>query len=77
MPYCTDCGGKLNWDRKLRMYSCESCGLTFTEAQLSRAIEKLYERPDDEDEKKQCSTAYHHPSLLLPFRKLLQQGLNI
>jgi predicted RNA-binding Zn-ribbon protein involved in translation (DUF1610 family) len=52
IPYCTECGGKLNWDRKLRIYSCQSCGLSFTETQLSRALEKLYEKEDDEEEKK-------------------------
>ena len=54
MPsYCTECGGKLVWDRKLRYYSCQSCGVTFTEAQLSAARDKLYTRDDDnEDERK-------------------------
>ena len=52
MPYCTECGGKLKWDQKLRHYSCQSCGLTYTEAELSRALEKLYEKDDDEEEKK-------------------------
>lgn len=32
------------------MYSCKSCGLSFTEAQLSRALEKLYEKTDNEEE---------------------------
>jgi len=50
-PYCPDCGGKLNWDRKLKHYSCESCGLTYNEAQLSDAMDKKYERPLTEDEK--------------------------
>jgi predicted RNA-binding Zn-ribbon protein involved in translation (DUF1610 family) len=50
-PYCTECGGELKWDAKLRHYSCQSCGLTYTEAELSRALEKLYDRDDDEDEK--------------------------
>ena len=50
LPYCTECGGKLNWDRKLRQYSCESCGMTFTEAELSEARDRLYERNEDEDE---------------------------
>jgi len=30
----------------------QSCGLTYTEAQLSRALDKLYTKDDDEDEKK-------------------------
>jgi hypothetical protein len=34
------------------MYSCQSCGVTYNEAELSKALEKLYERDDDEDEKK-------------------------
>ncbi len=48
--YCTECGGKLNWDRKLRQYSCESCGVTYNEAQLSAARDKLRDRPEDEDD---------------------------
>jgi tRNA(Ile2) C34 agmatinyltransferase TiaS len=50
-PYCPDCGGRLNWDRKLKHYSCESCGLTYNEAQLSDAMDKKFERPLTEDEK--------------------------
>ncbi|MDP2901055.1 MAG: hypothetical protein Q8O47_08815 [Candidatus Bathyarchaeota archaeon] len=50
-PYCPDCGGRLNWDRKLKHYSCESCGVTFNEAQLSDAMDKKFERPLTEDEK--------------------------
>jgi len=42
----------LEWDRKLRMYSCQSCGVTYSESELSKALEKLYDRDDDEDEKK-------------------------
>ena len=51
MPYCTECGGTLKWDTKLRQYSCQSCGLTFTESQLSKALDTLHTK-DDEDEKK-------------------------
>jgi tRNA(Ile2) C34 agmatinyltransferase TiaS len=50
-PYCPDCGGRLNWDRKLKHYSCESCGLTYNEAQLSDAMDKKFERPLSDDEK--------------------------
>ncbi len=50
MPnYCTECGGSLVWDRKLRMYSCKSCGMTFTETQLSTARDRKFDREDDED----------------------------
>jgi tRNA(Ile2) C34 agmatinyltransferase TiaS len=52
MPYCTECGGKLNWDRKLRQYSCESCGMTFTEAQLSEALDRLHTPMEDEVERR-------------------------
>ncbi len=50
MPYCTECGGELIWDRKLRQYSCSSCGMTFNEAQLSDARDKLRNRSDDDEE---------------------------
>lgn len=51
MPnYCTECGGRLVWDRKLRYYSCQSCGVTFTESQLSAARDRLYDREEDDDE---------------------------
>ena len=53
MPsYCTECGGKLVWDRKLRMHSCQSCGMTFTEAQLSDARDRLYSRREDEEDQR-------------------------
>jgi len=52
MPYCTECGGKLNWDRKLRQYSCQSCGLTFTDAELSAALDRLYTPQEDEESRK-------------------------
>jgi transcription initiation factor TFIIIB Brf1 subunit/transcription initiation factor TFIIB len=52
MPYCTECGGKLVWDRKLRQYSCESCGMTLTEAQLSADRDRLRDRPDDDDQQR-------------------------
>ncbi len=51
-PYCPDCGGKLNWDRKLKQYSCQSCGNTLNEAELSAAMEKKYERELTDDEKR-------------------------
>ncbi len=58
MPYCTECGGKLKWDPKLRHYSCQSCGLTYTEAELSKALEKLYETDDEEEKKRQRNEEY-------------------
>ena len=51
-PYCPDCGGQLNWDRKLKQYSCQSCGITFNEAQLDEARDKKYERELTDDEKR-------------------------
>jgi transcription initiation factor TFIIIB Brf1 subunit/transcription initiation factor TFIIB len=50
MPYCTECGGKLVWDRKLRQYSCQSCGMTFTEPQLSAARDKIHAQDEDDEE---------------------------
>jgi hypothetical protein len=50
MPYCTECGGKLVWDRKLRQHSCQSCGVTFTESQLSADRDRRYDRDEDEDD---------------------------
>lgn len=51
MPYCPECGGKLSWDRRLRHYICQSCGLTLTDAELSEAMDRLY-RPGEEDDEK-------------------------
>ena len=53
MPYCPECGGKLNWDRILKQYACQSCGTTFDEAQLETANDKKYERTLTDDDKKQ------------------------
>ena len=52
LSYCTECGGNLVWDRKLRMHSCQSCGMTFTEAQLSDARDRLYSRQEDEEDQR-------------------------
>jgi len=53
MPsYCTDCGGELVWDRKQRMHSCKSCGTMFSESQLSEAMDKRFERPEDDEDRK-------------------------
>lgn len=52
MPYCTECGGKLIWDRKLKQYSCGSCGMTYNEAQLSAARDRIYARQEDEEEQR-------------------------
>ena len=50
MPYCTECGGKLTWDRKIRHYSCKSCGMTFTEPELSEALDRLRKPKEGEEE---------------------------
>ncbi|MCW3992409.1 MAG: hypothetical protein NWE79_06850 [Candidatus Bathyarchaeota archaeon] len=50
MPYCTECGGRLTWDRKLKHYSCQSCGMTFTDTELSEARDRLRTPREDEDE---------------------------
>ena len=52
MPYCTECGGKLTWDRKLKQYSCVSCGMTFTEKQLSDALDRLYTPTESDTEQR-------------------------
>jgi transcription initiation factor TFIIIB Brf1 subunit/transcription initiation factor TFIIB len=57
MPYCPECGGKLNWDRRFRHYICQSCGLTFTDQELSEARDKLY-RAEEEDEKSRRQREY-------------------
>ncbi|MCD6263470.1 hypothetical protein DRO56_00855 [Candidatus Bathyarchaeota archaeon] len=56
MPYCIECGGKLKFDRKLKQYVCQSCGLTYTDAEL---LEARWRRLDvEEDEKKRRSREY-------------------
>ena len=55
MPYCTECGGKLVWDRKLRQHSCQSCGVTFTESQLSAARDRRYDRDEDDARRRRHS----------------------
>ncbi|MEM2894064.1 MAG: hypothetical protein QW638_06165 [Candidatus Bathyarchaeia archaeon] len=59
MPYCPECGGKLNWDRRFRHYTCQSCGLTFTDLELSEAMDRLYRsREDEKDEKSRRQKEY-------------------
>jgi len=49
MPYCVECGGKLTWDRRLKMYFCQSCGLSYTEAELSEAMERLHSMRNEDE----------------------------
>jgi predicted RNA-binding Zn-ribbon protein involved in translation (DUF1610 family) len=51
--YCTECGGKLEWDRKLKKYYCQSCGLSQTDADISTARDLLFSREEDDKEKKE------------------------
>lgn len=57
MPFCTECGGDLKFDRKLKHYVCQSCGLTYTDAELLEARERNTDA-DEEDAKKQRSKEY-------------------
>jgi DNA-directed RNA polymerase subunit M/transcription elongation factor TFIIS len=57
MPYCTECGGQLKFDRKLKQYVCQSCGLTYTDAELLEARERSSET-DEEDAKRKRSKEY-------------------
>jgi len=52
-PYCPECGGKLKFDPKLKHYSCQSCGVTYNEAELSKALEERYVSRETDDEKRQ------------------------
>jgi len=46
----------LKFDRKLKQYVCQSCGLTYTDAEL---LEARWRRLDvEEDEKKRRSREY-------------------
>jgi putative hemolysin len=51
MPYCVECGGELKFDRKLKQYVCQSCGLTYTDTELLEARQRLL-GVDEEDEKR-------------------------
>lgn len=57
MPYCTECGGQLKFDWKLKQYVCQSCGLTYTDAELLEARERSSET-DEEDAKRKRSKEY-------------------
>lgn len=51
MPYCTECGGLLTYDRETKTYYCKSCGATFSiqELLISREKKKV---SDNKNEKK-------------------------
>jgi len=57
LPFCTECGGKLRFDRKLKQYACESCGITYTDAEILDARDRL-SGYTEEDEKKRKSREY-------------------
>ncbi|MFB0569626.1 MAG: hypothetical protein ACETV0_08460 [Nitrososphaeria archaeon] len=54
MPYCTECGGKLMYDRSVKQYACQSCGATFTSQELLESRQKVFQsrsKGDDEARK--------------------------
>lgn len=56
---CLECGGDLSYDGSFRMYTCKSCGLTFTFQQLIEDREKLRDAKDTvEDVKKRRHKEY-------------------
>lgn len=58
MPYCPECGGRLNWDRRFRYYICQSCGLTYTDVELDEAMDRLYRSREKDDEKSRWQKEY-------------------
>jgi putative hemolysin len=57
MPFCVECGGELKFDRKLKQYVCQSCGLTYTDTELLEARQRSL-GVDEEDEKRRKSREY-------------------
>jgi len=52
LPFCTECGGKLRFDRKLKQYACESCGMTYTDAEILEARDRSRGYSEEEERKK-------------------------
>jgi transcription initiation factor TFIIIB Brf1 subunit/transcription initiation factor TFIIB len=51
VEYCPECGGEMVYDSKIRMYTCRSCGLTLTYAEIVEARRKSRFHDETEAEK--------------------------
>ena len=53
MPYCTECGGELQYISATKRYVCKSCGLTLTHEELIESRRQLRPSLESEEEQKQ------------------------
>ncbi len=58
MPLCSECGGGLVYDRELRLYTCSSCGATYTSQDLLVEKEKKFNARFEEERKRRRREEY-------------------
>jgi len=58
MPFCSECGGRLIYDRETRTYECHSCGFTYTTQDILLEREKRFNSKFVEEEKKRRREDY-------------------
>jgi len=50
--YCPECGGELNYDASVKLYTCKRCGRTYTSEQLIETRKKIQSSLTEDDEVK-------------------------
>jgi DNA-directed RNA polymerase subunit M/transcription elongation factor TFIIS len=50
--YCPECGGEMQYDSKVRRYSCKSCGLSLSNQELIEIKDRSKPVEESSDEKK-------------------------
>jgi len=58
MPYCTECGGILIYDRDVKQYVCQSCGATFTSQDLLVSRQKGFHSKSEKGEETRKQREY-------------------
>lgn len=53
VPYCPECGGTLIYMSAVKMYICQSCGVSFTGQELLEVRERMIFNPESEEEKRE------------------------
>ncbi len=58
MPYCFECGGKLIYDREIRLYTCQTCGFTYNSQELLVEREKRFNSKFEEERRRRRREEY-------------------
>ena len=53
MPYCPECGGVLRYISAMKLYVCQSCGLSFNAQELLEIRQRTEWYPESEEERRE------------------------